>query len=72
MLYEIAPLTFLVKAAGGAASDGTQDLMEEEVKSYDQRGLIIVGSEAEVERIVTNLKKNNEKWRFQKWFSLVC
>jgi len=49
VLYEIAPLSFLVHKAGGDSYDGKESLMELEVLSYDQRHSIIVGSVEEVQ-----------------------
>jgi len=43
--------------AGGKSSDGNINMMDVEVKSYDQRLGIIVGSEEEVERVVNFLNE---------------
>jgi sedoheptulose-bisphosphatase len=56
-LYEIAPLAFLVEAAGGRSTDGKQSILETVTIGYEMKGPIAVGSKVEVERIEAALRK---------------
>ena len=49
LLYEASPMAFLVEAAGGAASDGTQPILDIEPKELHQRTPVFIGSVADVE-----------------------
>ncbi len=49
LLYECAPLAFICEAAGGAASDGKQRILDIEPKSLHQRTPMFVGSVEDVE-----------------------
>ena len=51
LLYEAAPIAFLIEQAGGRASTGRARLMEVEPQSLHQRVPVILGSRHEVERI---------------------
>ena len=48
LLYEVAPMGFIVEHAGGRASTGTGRVLEVEAKEYHQRAAIIVGSPDDV------------------------
>lgn len=48
LLYEVAPMGFVVEQAGGRASTGTGRVLELEAKEYHQRAPIIVGSPDDV------------------------
>src|SRR5499426_2291429 len=48
LLYEVAPMAMLVEQAGGAASTGTQRVMELAATEYHQRAAIIIGSSDDV------------------------
>ncbi|MGK9450092.1 class 1 fructose-bisphosphatase [Acidithiobacillus caldus] len=52
LLYEANPMAFLVEQAGGAASTGTQRILELEPQSLHQRVPVILGAKNEVERCV--------------------
>jgi fructose-1,6-bisphosphatase I/sedoheptulose-1,7-bisphosphatase len=52
LLYEAAPMAFLVEQAGGAASTGRERLLDVRPAELHQRVPVILGSRAEVERIV--------------------
>jgi fructose-1,6-bisphosphatase I len=52
LLYEANPLAFLAEVAGGAATDGTQRVMERQPKAMHERTPLIIGSKREVERVV--------------------
>lgn len=48
LLYETAPLAFLMEQAGGRASTGTQNLMDVIPKALHQRTPLIIGSNEDV------------------------
>ncbi|CDW72877.1 sedoheptulose--bisphosphatase [Stylonychia lemnae] len=51
LLYECAPISYLCEKAGGLSSDGTQSVLDIQVKGYTQKCDIIIGSREEVERV---------------------
>ncbi|MBU1152004.1 fructose-1,6-bisphosphatase [Patescibacteria group bacterium] len=57
LLFECAPMAFLMEQAGGAASDGRMRILEKEVVSLDQRTPIYLGSKGEVRRCEEYLEK---------------
>jgi fructose-1,6-bisphosphatase I len=48
LLYEVAPMGFVVEQAGGRASTGVGRVLELEAKEYHQRAAIILGSPDDV------------------------
>ncbi|MFA6458283.1 MAG: fructose-bisphosphatase class I [Patescibacteria group bacterium] len=50
LIYECAPLAFIVEAAGGASTNLETSILDEKVLDLDQRTVIAVGSKNEVER----------------------
>ncbi|MBE7446468.1 MAG: hypothetical protein HS132_15025 [Planctomycetia bacterium] len=48
LLYECAPLAFLVEQAGGRASTGTQRILDIQAESIHQRAPLVIGSTEEV------------------------
>ncbi|MFA6550758.1 MAG: class 1 fructose-bisphosphatase [Candidatus Gracilibacteria bacterium] len=48
LLYECAPMAYIVEHAGGKATDGKIRLLEKAVTSLSQRTPILIGSETEV------------------------
>ena len=52
LMYEAAPMAFLVEQAGGAAVTGTQALLDIVPDTLHQKVPVILGSKREVERIV--------------------
>lgn len=48
LLYEAAPLGFIVEAAGGAASDGERPILDIEPTSLHQRTPLVIGSKDDV------------------------
>lgn len=50
LLYEAAPLAFIVEQAGGKASTGTERIMELTPKSLHERVPLVIGSRWEVEK----------------------
>jgi len=52
LLYEAAPFAFLVEAAGGAASTGTERVLDVVPRTLHQRTPVFIGSEKDVEDAV--------------------
>jgi fructose-1,6-bisphosphatase I len=48
LLYECNPLAFIVEQAGGAASDGTQRVLDVEPENLHQRSPLLIGSKEDV------------------------
>ena len=55
LLYENAPLAFLCERAGGAASDGTQPILDIVPTELHQRTPLFIGSKGDVEEAVRGL-----------------
>lgn len=51
MVYEVAPMAFLVEQAGGKATDGVTPIMELSAVQLHERRPFVFGSEEEVDRI---------------------
>ncbi len=49
LLYECAPLAFIVETAGGLSSNGKSSILEQKIESLDARTAICLGSVDEVE-----------------------
>lgn len=56
ILYECAPIAFLVEQAGGSASDGQMAILDKQVKDLTSRTPIFVGSKEEVELVARKLE----------------
>jgi len=52
LMYEANPMAMIVEQAGGAATTGYQRILEVEPEDIHQRVPVILGSRAEVERVV--------------------
>jgi sedoheptulose-bisphosphatase len=50
LLYEVAPIGYIIEAAGGKSSDGEKSVLELEVKKTEDRTQVAYGSKDEVER----------------------
>lgn len=50
LLYECAPLAFLVEAAGGASSNGKESILNMKIDALDRRTAITLGSKGGVAR----------------------
>lgn len=57
LLYECAPLAFVVEQAGGLATSGTERIMDLDVTSIHQRSPLVIGSEAAVNLYQTFFEK---------------
>ncbi len=49
LLYEAAPMAFIVEQAGGRASDGARDIMQIQPESLHQRAPLFIGSREDVD-----------------------
>jgi fructose-1,6-bisphosphatase I len=57
LLYEAAPLAFIVEQAGGRASDGTTDIMQIRPDSLHQRVPLFIGSREDVDKAEVFLRE---------------
>lgn len=57
LLYEANPLAFLIKNAGGLATDGQTDILEIVPESLHQKTPLIIGSKFEVETFIKFMKR---------------
>lgn len=51
LMYEANPMAFLIEAAGGSASTGTEDILAIQPQGHHQRVPVLLGSSVEVERL---------------------
>lgn len=56
LLFECAPMSFLIEQAGGSASDGKVRILDKVLKKIEQRTPIFIGSKEEVKRAEEFLK----------------
>ncbi len=61
LLYEAAPMAFLVEQAGGTASNGTQRILDIEPHSLHQRTPLFIGSRGLVEEAEGFLRQHDRK-----------
>ncbi len=52
MVYECAPIAFLIEQAGGKATDGVEPILGQQAKSLHARTPFVFGSTSKVEKIV--------------------
>ena len=55
LLYECAPLAFIMEAAGGASHSGAGSILDQVISSSEQRSVISLGSKHEVEKSIPSL-----------------
>ncbi|XP_057981721.1 sedoheptulose-1,7-bisphosphatase, chloroplastic isoform X1 [Malania oleifera] len=55
LLFEVAPLGFLIEKAGGYSSDGTQSVLHKVIKNIDERTQVAYGSKNEIIRFEETL-----------------
>ncbi len=53
LMYEANPMGWLIEQAGGAATDGTQRILDIEPQKLHQRVAVFMGSKNEVERVTS-------------------
>ena len=51
LMYEANPMSFIIEQAGGAATNGTQRILDIKPENLHQRVAVFLGSKQEVERI---------------------
>ncbi|MBD2042939.1 class 1 fructose-bisphosphatase [Microcoleus sp. FACHB-672] len=61
LLYETAPLAFLIEQAGGRASTGTQDILDVVAEKIHARTPLIIGSQDDVEQVESFIKERAEE-----------
>ncbi|MDD1416494.1 class 1 fructose-bisphosphatase [Dolichospermum sp. ST_con] len=59
LLYETAPLAFLVEQAGGIATTGTLDILDVVPTKLHQRTPLIIGSKENVDKVMSFIKTGN-------------
>ena len=57
LLFECGPFAYMMEQAGGASSDGTQSILDVEIRDLDQRTPIMIGAKREVKRVSAVLGK---------------
>ena len=53
LMYEANPMAFIVEQAGGAATNGSQRIMDIQPEKLHQRVPVFLGSKNEVERVTS-------------------
>jgi fructose-1,6-bisphosphatase I len=61
LLYESAPLAFLIEQAGGRASTGTRDILDVVPEKLHQRTPVIIGSKNDVALVESFIQKRAEE-----------
>ena len=55
LLFEVAPLGFLIEKAGGYSSDGHQSVLDKVITNIDERTQVAYGSKNEIIRFEETL-----------------
>lgn len=55
LLFEVAPLGFLIEKAGGYSSDGKQSVLDKVINNLDERTQVAYGSKNEIIRFEETL-----------------
>ncbi|MFA6436556.1 MAG: fructose-bisphosphatase class I, partial [Candidatus Gracilibacteria bacterium] len=58
LLFECAPMAYLLEQAGGAGSDGTMPILDKTIESIHQRTPVYLGSKEEVKRCEERLGRH--------------
>jgi fructose-1,6-bisphosphatase I len=58
LMYEANPMAFLIEQAGGAATNGTQRILEIQPTGLHERVAVFLGSRNEVERVTAYHREN--------------
>jgi fructose-1,6-bisphosphatase I len=66
LLYETAPLAFLIEQAGGKASDGTKRLLDIVPTKLHQRTPLVIGSREDVELVESFVEEHRRRQQEQK------
>ncbi|MFN6036445.1 MAG: class 1 fructose-bisphosphatase [Dolichospermum sp.] len=59
LLYETAPLAFLIEQAGGKATTGKMDILDVVPSKLHQRTPLIIGSKEDVEKVMSFMPKSH-------------
>ena len=62
LCYECNPMSFIVEAAGGRATDGKERILEKKPESLHERSPIYIGSEEDVLLVEKFLKEAREAY----------
>ncbi|KAG6804602.1 fructose-1,6-bisphosphatase 1 isoform X1 [Apis mellifera caucasica] len=57
LLYECIPMAYIIKQAGGLASNGEIDILDVKPKKIHQRSPLILGSQEDVQEVLQYIKK---------------
>lgn len=60
LLYEAAPMSFLIEQAGGLSTTGTKRIMDMTPTNVHERVPVIMGSKTEVQEVIDAYEKFNE------------
>ena len=60
LLYEAAPMSFLIEQAGGLSTTGTDRIMDLTPENVHQRVPVVMGSKTEVQEVLDEYKKFSE------------
>jgi fructose-1,6-bisphosphatase I len=66
LLYESAPLAFLIEQAGGKASTGMQEIMDVVPEKLHQRTPLIIGSKDDVALVESFIQKQAQQQRIER------
>ncbi len=66
LLYESAPLAFLIEQAGGRASTGNQEIMDVIPEKLHQRTPLIIGSKDDVALVESFIQKQTQQQRIER------
>lgn len=56
LLYEAAPIAFIMEAAGGASHDGKGSVLDRRIQAAQDRSIISLGTKVEVEKSIAALQ----------------
>ena len=57
LLYEAAPMSFLIEQAGGLSTSGRERIMDIIPDNVHQRVTVVMGSKTEVQEVINSYKK---------------
>ncbi|MBW4664746.1 MAG: class 1 fructose-bisphosphatase [Chroococcus sp. CMT-3BRIN-NPC107] len=66
LLYESAPLAFLIEQAGGRASTGIQEIMDVVPEKLHQRTPLIIGSKDDVALVESFIQKQSQQQKLER------
>jgi len=60
LLYEAAPMSFLIEQAGGLSTTGRERIMDLTPENVHQRVPVVMGSKTEVQEVIDEYEKFHE------------